>query len=283
MITVTTITELRSLVIEERINRRTVGLVPTMGAFHEGHLSLMRQAREQTDFVIVSLFVNPTQFGEGEDFEAYPRDEERDQALAEETGVNVVFAPAVEEIYPPEFSTYVEVEGSITSRLEGALRPNHFKGVTTVVAKLFDIVGPDMAYFGQKDLQQAYIVKRMAGDLNMPVEVILCPTAREADGLAMSSRNVYLSPEERKAATVLFRSLSNAEHLVQEGERHAHVIKEAVREVVAAEPLADLQYAEVCDTINLDNLDEIETEAAVLLAVKIGKTRLIDNMIVRRP
>ncbi|NWG05078.1 MAG: pantoate--beta-alanine ligase [Chloroflexi bacterium] len=255
----------------------TVGLVPTMGYLHEGHLSLIRRAREECDHVFVSIFVNPTQFGPKEDFARYPRDLERDFRLIE-SFTDVVWTPSAEEMYPQGYQTWVEVE-AMTKPLEGAMRPGHFRGVTTVVAKLFNAVQPHKAYFGQKDAQQAAVIRRMVRDLNFPLEIVVCPTTRELDGLAMSSRNVYLDSEQRKAATVLFRSLSAAKELYEAGERNAEKIRGKMRDVLAGEPLAEPQYVSCADYDTLEELDEIKGKALLSMAVFIGKTRLIDNFV----
>ncbi len=256
----------------------TVGFVPTMGYLHEGHLSLIRRAREECRHVVVSIFVNPTQFGPNEDLARYPRDLERDLSLIEPLGVDLVWTPTAEEMYPKGYQTWVEVE-AVTRRLEGAMRPGHFRGVTTVVAKLFNVVQPHKAYFGQKDAQQAAVIRRMTMDLNFPIEIVVCPTVREADGLAMSSRNVYLDPEQRKAATVLFRSLSAAKELYEAGERNAEKLRERMKEVLAAEPLAEVQYVSCADYDTLEELSEITGKALLSMAVFVGKTRLIDNFV----
>ena len=256
----------------------TVGLVPTMGFLHEGHLSLIRRAREECDHVVVSIFVNPTQFGPKEDLSKYPRDIERDLKLIEPLGTDLVWMPTAEIMYPQGYQTWVEVE-AITSPLEGALRPGHFKGVTTVVAKLFNAVQPHKAYFGQKDAQQAAVIRQMVRDLNFPLEVIVCPTMREVDGLAMSSRNVYLDPEQRQAAKVLFRSLSAAKELFERGERNAENIRRKMKEILASEPLAEVQYVSCADYDTLEELDEIKGKALLSMAVFVGKTRLIDNCV----
>jgi pantoate--beta-alanine ligase len=256
--------------------RGSVGLVPTMGYLHEGHLSLVRAARAANDTVVTSVFVNPTQFGPNEDLARYPRDEARDLALLEAESVDVVFAPPVEQVYPEAFSTYVAVEG-LTARLEGASRPTHFRGVTTVVLKLLNIVQPHRAYFGRKDAQQLAVVRRMARDLDVPVEIVGMPIVREPDGLAMSSRNAYLSPEERRAALVLSRALHVAEELYSSGERFGATIRARMSDEVSAEPLASLDYVSVADTQTLDELEHIDRPALVSLAVHIGATRLIDN------
>jgi pantoate--beta-alanine ligase len=256
----------------------TVGFVPTMGYLHEGHLSLIRRARQECDHVVVSIFVNPTQFGPNEDLSRYPRDIERDLSLIEPLGVDLVWTPTAEVMYPKGYQTWVEVE-AMTRPLEGAMRPGHFRGVTTVVAKLFNAVQPHKAYFGQKDAQQAAVIRRMTVDLNFPIEIVVCPTVREADGLAMSSRNVYLSPEQRKAATVLFRALSAAKELYEAGERNAERLRERMKEVLAAEPLAEVQYVSCADYDTLEELTEIRGKALLSMAVFIGKTRLIDNFV----
>jgi pantoate--beta-alanine ligase len=258
----------------------TVGLVPTMGYMHAGHISLVEMARSQNDIVAVSIFVNPTQFGPNEDFARYPRDAERDLRLLEEAGADWVFAPPVEEIYPLGYATYVEVR-EVTSRLEGAARPGHFTGVATVVAKLFNIVQPHRAYFGQKDAQQVVVVRKMVADLNFPLEIMVVPTMREADGLAMSSRNVFLGPEERQAALVLSRSLNAAKELWKRGERRGSPLRDAMSRTLAAEPLARPDYVSVADPATLQELDDSGEATAALasLAVRIGNTRLIDNFV----
>jgi pantoate--beta-alanine ligase len=257
----------------------SVGLVPTMGYLHEGHLSLARRARADSDHVVASIFVNPTQFGPKEDYRRYPRDTERDLRLLEAEGTDVVFMPSVEEMYPEGFDTWVEVGQSLTERLEGAARPGHLRGVTTVVAKLFEIVQPQRAYFGQKDAQQLAVVRRMAADLNMGVEVVGLPTVREPDGLAMSSRNAYLSRKERRAATVLWRSLCRAQELFEGGERRAEAIRQAMRAVLAEEPLAQVEYVSVAAAETLRELEAMAGPALVSLAVRMGRTRLIDNIL----
>jgi len=255
-----------------------VGLVPTMGALHEGHLSLVRRARRDAEHLVVSVFVNPTQFGPQEDFAAYPRDPDRDLLLLEAEGVDVVFAPTAEEIYPPGFDQWVEVRGLLTERLEGEFRPGHLRGVTTVVARLFCIIRPQRAYFGEKDAQQLRVVRRMVEEQRLPVEVIGLPTVREPDGLAMSSRNAYLSAEERKAALVLPRALELARRMVEdEGVRDAAAVRRAVEELIRREPRACIDYVAVADYETLEELAEIDRPALLLLAVRIGATRLIDN------
>jgi pantoate--beta-alanine ligase len=255
-----------------------VGLVPTMGGLHEGHLSLVRRARSADDHVVVSVFVNPSQFGPKEDFDAYPRDMERDLRLLEAEGVDVVFAPTVDEMYPPGFDEWVEVRGPLVERLEGAFRPQFFRGVTTVVARLLRIVRPHRAYFGEKDAQQLRVVRRMAEEQRLTVEIVGLPTLREPDGLAMSSRNAYLTPEERQAALVLPRALELGRTMVEcEGARDADRLKEALADCIRREPLARIDYVAVTDYETLEELTAIDGPALVLLAVRIGSTRLIDN------
>ncbi|HEY8395043.1 MAG TPA: pantoate--beta-alanine ligase [Thermaerobacter sp.] len=258
--------------------RTLIGFVPTMGYLHEGHLSLIRRARAECDAVVVSVFVNPLQFGPGEDYERYPRDLERDCRLAAEAGADLLFHPDAREMYPEgEPQVFVDV-GDLASRWEGAVRPGHFRGVVTVVTKLFHIVQPDRAYFGQKDAQQAVIIRRMAADLNFPLEVVVCPTVREADGLALSSRNVYLAPPERRAATVLYRALQAARERLEAGERDGRALAAVMEETVASEPLARLDYAAVVSPHTLEPLETVAPgEVLLLIAARIGTTRLIDN------
>ena len=271
--------EMRRIVLREKAAGRRVGLVPTMGFFHEGHIELMRRAAGDCDVVVVSLFVNPTQFAPGEDLEDYPRDFERDREMAADAGVDFIFAPGPAEMYPGGYCTSVEVEGM--SRLMcGGARPTHFRGVATVVAKLFNIIPADRAYFGQKDAQQVAIIRRMALDLDFPVEIVGVPTVREADGLAMSSRNTYLCADERKAATVLFRSLESAKALIDAGERSAAVVREAMEAVIGAEPLANLEYVAICDNIYLEPLSELTGDVLIALAARFGGGRMIDNILV---
>ena len=255
----------------------TVGLVPTMGYLHEGHLSLIRRARDECDHVVVSIFVNPTQFGPKEDLSKYPRDLDRDLSLIEPY-TDLVWMPSAGIMYPPGYQTWVEVE-AITRLLEGAHRPGHFRGVTTVVAKLFNAVQPHRAYFGQKDAQQVAVIRRMVQDLNFPIEIVVCPTSREPDGLAMSSRNVYLDPGQRKAATVLFRSLSAAKEQYTQGERNAETLRSAMKQVLAGEPLAETQYVSCADYDTLEELETVTGKTLLSMAVFIGKTRLIDNVV----
>jgi pantoate--beta-alanine ligase len=270
-----TISEMKALRMK---SLGSVGFVPTMGYLHEGHLALVKQARAENSVVVASIFVNPTQFGPAEDFKSYPRDTERDLAMLRKARTDIVFMPSAEEMYPEGFNSWVEVE-KVTDRLEGSCRPRHFKGVATVVAKLFNIVEPTRAYFGQKDAQQALVIKKMAADLNMNLEVIVEPTVRESDGLAMSSRNVYLNPQERQAATVLFKALTLAQNLWGKGERNAETIRQKVTALIIKEPLAKIEYVSIADAKTLEELTEIDKPALTSLAVRIGKTRLIDNML----
>ncbi len=255
-----------------------VGFVQTMGFLHDGHLSLVRRAREECTSVVASVFVNPTQFAPSEDLADYPRDIDRDLALLEEAGTDVVVAPSVEFLYPDGYDTWVSVE-RLAERLEGASRPAHFRGVATIVAKLFNIVRPKRAYFGQKDAQQALVIRRLIRDLNFDIDLVVGPTVREADGLAMSSRNTHLSQEERKAATVLYRCLQQAESLYADGERNAQQFRDAMEKLLRAEPLARHDYISVADVEDLAELKTVDRKALVSLAVRIGKTRLIDNTI----
>jgi len=272
---VETIAEMRKLRLKLA---EPVGLVPTMGYLHEGHLALVRQARAENSSVVVSIFANPTQFGPREDFKQYPRDPQRDLALLEKEKTDIVFMPSQAEMYPPQFSSWVEA-GKLAERLEGASRPGHFRGVATVVAKLFNIVQPTRAYFGQKDAQQAAVIKRMAADLNMNLEIVTVPTVREPDGLAMSSRNIYLSPEERQAATVLYRALSLAQQSYSQGETNAQTISQQMTALIQKEPLANIDYVSIAHPETLEELDKVNAPALVSLAVRIGKTRLIDNVV----
>jgi pantoate--beta-alanine ligase len=258
---------------------RTIGLVPTMGALHEGHLSLVREARRMCDVVVVSVFVNPTQFGPSEDFDKYPRNLTKDTALLTDYNVDYIFAPPVEEIYPKGFSSFVNVEG-LSEQLEGASRPGHFRGVATVVTILFNIVRPDFAYFGQKDAQQATVIKRLVRDLAFETEIIVLPTVREDSGLAISSRNLYLSSEEQEAAAVIHQALAKAKAAYKEGERSAGRLAEIVRTTIEAEPSARLDYVSISDAETLEKLDKLDERTILIaVAVYIGKTRLIDNTV----
>jgi pantoate--beta-alanine ligase len=274
--TIRTIAELRAALADAP---RPVGLVPTMGYFHDGHLSLMRAAREANATVVVSLFVNPAQFGPNEDLDAYPRDEQRDLALAEAEGVDIVFAPPVAEVYPPGFDTTVEVAG-LTEPLDGAARPGHFKGVTTVVTKLLNMVGPDVAYFGQKDAQQALVIQKLVTDLNMPVRIEVCPTVRHPDGLAMSSRNAYLSEEERVRATALSRALRAAERAVAAGEIDAAAVLAAARHELD-EAGIEPEYLELRSATDLTPAERVNGSTLLAVAARVGRARLIDNTMLK--
>ncbi len=272
------VAELREQLAPARRAGRTIGLVPTMGAFHAGHVSLMERARLEHDVVVVSLFVNPTQFGAGEDLDAYPRDEARDAEIARGAGVDVLFAPPAEEVYPPGFATTVHV-GGVSEPLEGAQRPGHFDGVATIVAKLLNTAQPDAAYFGQKDAQQALVVRRLARDLDMPARIVVCPTVREPDGLALSSRNAYLAPAERERAVALRRALEAAEAAVAAGERDARAVAGAARE--AMEPYdVEPEYLALVSSDTLAPVERIEGDVLVALAARVGPARLIDNALI---
>lgn len=272
---VSTIAEVRAL----RPQFEALGLVPTMGYLHEGHLSLVRRAKAECGAVATSIFVNPTQFGPNEDFSTYPRDPERDLALLQAAGCSLVWVPTVAEIYPSGFSTYITVE-HVTEPLEGARRPGHFRGVATVVAKLFNVVQPTQAYFGQKDAQQTVVIRQMVRDLALPVEVVVAPTVRESDGLAMSSRNNYLTPQQRQAAPVLYRALNAAEICFHAGECSATTLRNAMLAELASEPLAEVDYVSAAHPLTLHELAEVDADGALLsLAVRIGRTRLIDNLL----
>jgi len=261
---------------------KTIGFVPTMGALHDGHLSLIRAAHRQTDVTVVSIFVNPLQFGPQEDYERYPRDLKRDLNLAKAAGCDIIFAPHVSQIYPDHFCTSVEVQG-LSDRLEGTLRPGHFRGVATVVLKLFHIVQPTIAYLGQKDYQQAVIIKQLIDDLNLSMEICLMPTVREPDGLAMSSRNSYLTADEHQRATVLFRALQTAKAHVRAGERQASALTAAIQQVISQEPAARLDYVAIVNAKTLEAVATLSGRVAILMAVWIGSTRLIDNLLVDVP
>jgi len=275
MKTTITIPETR---MERSLLPSPVGFVPTMGYLHDGHISLVKAAKAECASVIASIFVNPTQFGPSEDLAKYPRDLPRDLALLETAGVNLVWTPTNEVMYPAGFQTWVEVEG-LTRRLEGEVRPGHFRGVATVVTKLFNAVNPDKAYFGQKDAQQAAVIRQMTRDLNLPIEIVICATLREVDGLAKSSRNIYLSPEERQAARIIFRALSAAKSAFDSGERQAENLRSLVQETIATEPLARMQYVSCADYETLEELDTLHGRALLSTAVFVGKTRLIDNFV----
>ncbi len=279
---ITKINKLKAVVRKARAAGSRIGFVPTMGALHEGHLSLVKKARECADVVVVSIFVNPLQFSPSEDFTKYPRNLSHDVELLTRYKVDFVFAPAPDEFYAKDFETRIEVD-DLSGKLCGQHRPGHFAGVTTVVAKLFTLVEPQYAFFGQKDAQQAIIIRRMVADLKFPVEVSICPIVREPDGLAMSSRNVYLKPDQRRAAPVLYRSLRRAAALVLPGERRAEVIRRAIEETLATEPLAKPQYVGIVDTNRLEPVSMVSESTLIALAVHIGDTRLIDNILVSAP
>jgi len=274
------VAEMQALAGETRRQGKRIALVPTMGFLHQGHLSLMLEGRRRGDLLVVSIFVNPTQFGAGEDYEAYPRDMERDQDVARQAGVDIIFAPTAREMYPAHYQTYVSVE-EVTRHLCGASRPTHFRGVTTVVCKLFTIVKPHTAIFGEKDFQQLVVIRRMVTDLNLEVEIVGMPTYREPDGLAMSSRNSYLTPPERAAALCISRALKEAAARFGQGERRAEAIVQAARDSIAAEPLAGIDYLTLCDTEELKDMEQIDREAVLAVAVKIGRARLIDNVVLK--
>lgn len=258
---------------------KRIGFVPTMGALHEGHLSLVRAAQQRTDVTVVSVFVNPTQFAPGEDYRRYPRPLEADSARLLREGVDFLFAPSAEEIYPPDFQSYVTVE-RLGTPLEGQFRPGHFRGVATVVLKLFNIVQPHLAFFGQKDAQQSVVIQQLVRDLSLPVEIVVCPIVREPDGLALSSRNAYLSPQERQAALVLYRSLLRARELIENGERRAEEILRAMRALIAQQPRARIDYIGVVDASSLQPVARVAGRTLIALAVWVGSARLIDNMII---
>lgn len=269
--------ELREKILAWKKKGWKIGFVPTMGYLHEGHLSLVRESKKRSDVTVVSIFVNPKQFGPSEDYRVYPRDLDRDRALLEKEGVDLIFYPPVEVMYPEGYKTYVEVE-DLQDKLCGKSRPGHFRGVCTVVLKLFNLVQPDEAYFGWKDAQQVIILKKMVEDLNVPVKIVPLPLVRDHDGLALSSRNTYLSPEERRAALVLKKSLDLAESLIRSGEKEASLIKQKMIDLISAEPPARLDYVEIVDLNTLEPLKKLEGQALIALAVFIGRTRLIDNL-----
>ena len=274
------IAETRAALRKLRAPNRTVGLVPTMGALHTGHISLVRAARAQSDVVVATIFVNPTQFAPNEDFSKYPRTFEEDCRLLEREGVDLLFAPAAEEMYPPGASTFVEV-GGISDRLDGVSRPGHFRGVATIVAKLFHIVSPDRAFFGQKDAAQVAVLRSMVRDLNFPLEIVVCPTVREPDGLALSSRNRYLSPAERQIALTLRRTLTEIEERATQGEERSSGLIETGLEVLSRAPEVRLDYLKIVDPDTLEDVDEIRNGALVAIAAWVGATRLIDNIVVK--
>ena len=273
------ISDLKAAVAAQKNAGKTVGLVPTMGFLHEGHVSLVEASRRENDITVLSIFVNPAQFGVNEDFDKYPKDIEGDFQKAEEAGTDIIFAPTAVEMYPQGYSTYVDIDG-ITDRMCGKSRPGHFKGVATVVTKLFNIVQPDKAYFGQKDAQQAAVIRKMVRELNINVDLAVCPIVREKDGLAMSSRNIYLNSEERKAALALSKSLFKAERLIKEGERDARKIRAFIEKEIGSESLADVDYVTVVDADTLDEIKLLKSSIVAAVAVRFGKTRLIDNIVV---
>ncbi len=283
MITVTSIRELQRRSDEWRGSGKTIAVVPTMGFLHEGHLSLIRLAKRKADEVITTIYVNPSQFGPGEDFSRYPRDLDRDAKLAESAGTDILFTPSTQEMYPPGYGTWVEVE-KLTTVLEGKFRPGHFRGVTTIVAKLLHDAKPDMAIFGQKDAQQALVIKKMVRDLDLDVDIIVAPIVREPDGLAMSSRNVYLSPDERKQSIVLHEALALGEQLIRRQRGRCSTIIEQMMTLILSRPSARIDYVSVADAATLEELEEIPEHGQILvsLAVRIGATRLIDNTIITR-
>jgi len=274
-----TIESVRNLVKAARSAGKRIGFVPTMGALHVGHISLLRRSVAECDYTVASIFVNPTQFGPSEDFEKYPRPVEKDLRLCEDNGVDVVFAPCVSEIYPGRNLTWVEVE-KLTEPLCGRFRPGHFRGVTTVCAKLFNIILPDMAYFGQKDAQQAVVIKKMVADLNMPLEIIVCPTVREQSGLAISSRNEYLSAEQRKDAAVIYKSLQKAELLIKSGQKNTDKIITEMKTVLNQVPDLKLEYANIIDAGTLEKPERISGKVLIAVAARLGPARLIDNILV---
>ena len=274
-----TIESVRKSVAQARAEGKTIGFVPTMGALHAGHVSLIEEAVRRCDFVVVSIFVNPAQFGAGEDLDKYPRDPAGDMKICEDAGVNLVFAPGASEMYPDENITWVTVE-KLTDNLCGRFRPGHFRGVTTVCAKLFNIVYPDVAFFGQKDAQQAIVIKRMVADLNMPLQIVVCPTVREPDGLAVSSRNKYLTDSERKDALLLSAALAECENMVSKGCRNCPKLIESMRKIINRSSKTEIEYISIVDAATLADVDVIDDKVLVALAVKIGSTRLIDNIFV---
>ncbi len=273
-----TISRMKEVVKSLRLEEKTIGFVPTMGYLHEGHLSLVRAAKKEAEAIVVSIFVNPIQFGPKEDFHCYPRDLERDKSLLAREGVDFLFVPAAEEMYPPDYQTYVEVT-RLQEGLCGRSRPGHFRGVATVVLKLFHIVSPDLAYFGQKDVQQAVIIERMVRDLNLEIKIRVLPIVRDADGLALSSRNTYLSPQERQSALAIPRSLNEAARLIAQGEKKVEVIKGKMEEIIASEPFLRIDYLEIVDPEKLTPLKEISGPTLIAVAVYCGQTRLIDNLL----
>ena len=279
MVVVQKIQEMKEIAKKLKKEGKSIGFVPTMGYLHEGHLSLVRLSKQQNDITIMSIFVNPIQFGPNEDYDRYPRDFERDKSLAEKEGVDYIFYPSVEEMYPEDFKTVVSVK-KITEIMCGKSRPGHFDGVETVVLKMFNIVNPDRAYFGQKDAQQLAVIKQMVKDLNLDVEIVPCPIVREQDGLAMSSRNVYLSEEERKSATVLYRALNLAKEMIEKGQKDVSSIKRAMEEMILKEKYTKIDYIEFVNNDTFEIISKVEGKVLIALAVFVGKARLIDNIVV---
>ncbi|HXV21814.1 MAG TPA: pantoate--beta-alanine ligase [Desulfuromonadales bacterium] len=273
---ITDVKQMQRLCLDLRREGKRIAFVPTMGYLHEGHLSLLREGRERGDVLVLSIFVNPTQFGQGEDFEAYPRDLSRDAEMARSAGTDLLFAPEARAMYPAGYATYVDVEG-LTDTLCGRSRPGHFRGVTTVVAKLFGIVQPHEAFFGCKDFQQLAVIRRMTLDLNLPVEIVGMPIVREADGLAMSSRNVYLSPDQRQQALVLSRAMATAQQMARDGVRDCDEILAALRSMIEEQKAARIDYLQICHQSTLQEQDRVDSDSVLLMAVFVGKTRLIDN------
>lgn len=277
---INSINEIRNAIKNERKDNKSVGFVPTMGYLHEGHMSLIKEARKNNDIVVVSIFVNPTQFGPDEDLDTYPRDIDRDSKLCEKEGVDYIFHPAVDEMYLEGYATYVETESDITNKLCGASRDGHFTGVMSVVTKLFNIVNPDRAYFGRKDYQQVAVIKKMVRDLNFDIDIVDCPIIREKDGLAKSSRNTYLTEEQRKDALVLNKTLKMAKEMILGGEKDKDIILKEILDKINEVTYSEVDYVEILDRNNLDEIEKIDRDVVIALAVKIGKPRLIDNIIV---
>ncbi len=273
-----TIYDLKEKVKTAKHKNKTIGFVPTMGYLHKGHLSLVKKTVEQNDFNVVSIFVNPNQFSPDEDYEEYPRNLSKDAKMVKSIGANIIFAPSVKEMYPEKFNTYVQVEGNITKTLCGQSRPTHFKGVTTIVLKLFNLVQPDKAYFGQKDAQQVAVIKKMVKDLNIDTEIISCPIIREKDGLALSSRNTYLSREERNIAPILYKSLIAAKKMINNGEKNSSNVRRFIVNNINTQPNTNIDYVSIVNAETLEPLKQIQGNILIALAVKLGKTRLIDNI-----
>ncbi|CDF57406.1 pantoate--beta-alanine ligase [Thermobrachium celere] len=280
MLIIKSVDEMKRHMKDIKKQGRSIGFVPTMGYLHEGHMSLIKRARGENEVVVVSVFVNPTQFGPNEDYERYPRDEERDKKMCEEAGCDILFMPNKDDMYRENYSTYVEVHG-LTEGLCGAKRPGHFRGVATIVTKLFNIVKPDRAYFGQKDAQQLAVIKRMVKDLDFDIEIVGCEIVRDVDGLALSSRNTYLSEEERKQAPILYKSLLKAKEEIEKGERASEKLIDLIKTTILEMPDAQIDYIEIVNNETLKPIEKVEGEVLIALAVKFGKTRLIDNMVVR--